>query len=76
MPRISCFIRLTGKAELREYWGRALSQARDLYFEVEQVLTGSDAMTILYTNQRQQNVAETFIFAPGGKVKISIAAYA
>jgi hypothetical protein len=67
---------VTGKAELRAYWGRALEQARDLFFEIDQVFTGSDALTIVYTNHRQQSVSETFVFAASGKVVRSIAAYA
>lgn len=67
---------VTGKAELRAYWGRALEQARDLFFEIDQVFTGSDALTIVYTNHRQQMVSETFVFGAGGKVTRSIAAYA
>jgi hypothetical protein len=39
-------------------------------------MTGSDALTILYTNDRSQQVAETFIFGENGKVARSIAAYA
>jgi ketosteroid isomerase-like protein len=69
-------VALNGKAALRDYWGRALELARDLYFEVDQVFTGSDALTILYTNHRQQTVAETFIFGADGKVAQSVAAYA
>lgn len=67
---------VAGKMALRTYWAKALEQARDLYFEIDQVMTGSDALTVLYTNQRQQNVAETFVFEAGGKVVCSIAAYA
>ena len=67
---------LTGKAALRDYWGKALDRARDLYFEVEQVFAGSDALTILYTNHRQQQVTETFILDADGKVVRSVAAYA
>ena len=67
---------VTGKAALRAYWGKALEQARDLYFEIDQVLAGSDAITILYTNHRQQTVAETFIVGSNGKVVRSVAAYA
>ena len=67
---------LTGKAALRDYWGKALSLARDLYFEIDQVLTGSDAVTILYTNHRQQTVAETFVFGDGARVMLSVATYA
>lgn len=65
-----------GKAALKDYWSKALSMARDLYFEIDQVLTGSDALTILYTNHRQQTVAETFVFGLDGKIVTSIAAYA
>lgn len=67
---------LKGKAALSDYWGKALSLARDLYFEIDQVLTGSDALTILYTNHRQQTVAETFVFGADGKVVTSVATYA
>ncbi|MEQ1781899.1 MAG: nuclear transport factor 2 family protein [Hyphomonadaceae bacterium] len=67
---------LIGKAALGDYWSKALSMARDLFFEVDQVLTGSDALTIVYTNHRQQTVAETFVFGADGKVVRSVAAYA
>ena len=67
---------VTGKAELRAYWGKALTLLRDLFFEVDQVLMGSDSLTILYTNERSQYVAETFTFDAGGKVIRSISAYA
>jgi len=66
---------VTGKAELRSYWSAALERLRNLYFEIEQVLPGSNAMTILYTNERSQHVAETFVFNRAGKVERSIAAY-
>lgn len=65
-----------GKAALRDYWSRALEASRDLFFEIDRVHVGSDALTILYTNQRQQSVAETFVFGPERTVKASIAAYA
>ncbi len=67
---------VNGKAALRDYWDKALSLARDLYFEVDQVFTGSDAVTIVYTNHRQQQVAETFVFGADGKVVRSVASYA
>ena len=66
---------LSGKDELRAYWGKALSMLRDLYFEIDQVLVGSDVLTILYTNERSQTVAETFIFGGDGQVIRSLAAY-
>lgn len=64
-----------GKAELRAYWSAALDRLRNLFFEIEQVLPGSDALTILYTNERSQYVAETFVFGKDRKVVRSIAAY-
>lgn len=67
---------LNGKAALRDYWGKALDLARDLYFEVDQVFASSDALTILYTNHRQQQVTETFVLGADGRVVRSVAAYA
>ena len=67
---------LRGKAALRDYWTKALDLARDLYFEVDHVFVGSDALTILYTNHRQQQVAETFVFGADGKVASCVATYA
>lgn len=67
---------VTSKAALREYWAWALDHSRDLFFETDQVFVGSDALTILYTNQRSQSVAETFVFGSDGKVVCAFAAYA
>lgn len=67
---------LQGIGALRAYWDKALGLSRDLYFEIDQVFAGSDAITIVYTNHRQQSVAETFVFDSRGKVRESVAAYA
>ncbi|MFN4023313.1 MAG: nuclear transport factor 2 family protein [Hyphomonas sp.] len=64
-----------GKKALREYWTKALGLAPQLFFELDDILVGSDALTILYTNHREELVAETFVFGPEGKVVRSIAAY-
>jgi hypothetical protein len=66
---------LFGKPALRDYWGAALGLLRNLYFEVDKVLIGSDSLTILYTNERSQYVAETFTFNTDRKVARSVAAY-
>lgn len=66
---------VTGKPSLRAYWAAALERLRSLFFEIDQVLPGSNALTILYTNERSQHVAETFVFNAAGKVERSIAAY-
>lgn len=64
-----------GKKALRDYWTKALGLAPQLFFELDEVLTGSDTVTILYTNHREELVAETFVFGPDGKVVRAIAAY-
>lgn len=64
-----------GKKALRDYWTKAIAAAPQLFFELDDILVGSDALTILYTNHREELVAETFVFGPDGKVARSIAAY-
>ena len=39
-------------AELREYWRKALDVAKELHFDISDVLIGSDAITVLYRNHR------------------------
>ena len=67
---------VTGKTELQAYWAAALARAPKLYFALEQVFIGSDTVTLLYNNHRDQSVTETFIFADNGKVVRAMAAYA
>jgi hypothetical protein len=62
-----------GRDQLRSYWEKAL--VNDLHFALDRVLLGSDALTILYTNHREQDVAETFVFDAHGLVQESIAVY-
>lgn len=68
--------RISGKSALEAYWREALERSRDLYFDLDQILVGSDALTILYTNQRSESVAETFVFDGAGRVRLSVATYA
>ena len=79
-PRIALVLEndaatVTGKEALRAYWTEALTLAPQLFFEMDDILIGSDALTLLYTNHRDEQVAETFLFGPEGKVTRSIAAY-
>lgn len=67
---------VTGLTALGAYWMRALELAPDLRFEMQTVLLGRGALTILYTNQTGRQAAETFVFTPEGKVSLSIANYA
>lgn len=64
-----------GKDALRAYWMAALEKASSLYFEVDRVFIGADALTILYTNHRDETVAETFIFDSARRVRLSTATY-
>jgi len=66
---------VAGKAALRDYWTEALKRAPELFFELEAVLTSSDALTLLYTNHREERVAETFLFDVHGEVREAVAAY-
>jgi hypothetical protein len=66
---------ITGKDTLRTYWREALARSPQLYFELDDVLIGSNALTLLYTNHRDEKVAETFVFDESGAVTLSIAAY-
>ena len=79
-PRISVVMgndatRVVGKKALQAYWTAALAKARRLFFDLDDVLVSSDAVTILYTNHREERVAETFVFNEEGEVRLSIAAY-
>ena len=64
-----------GLEALRDYWSASLESVGDIYFEIERILLGSDALTLLYTNRRGQYVAESFLFNEAGKVKESLSAY-
>jgi len=67
--------RILGLEALRTYWRRALEGIANLHFDLQAVLTGADCLTILYRNQRGQQVAETVEFNPAGKVVRSFACY-
>lgn len=41
---------VSGKAAVRSYWTAALKRIPDLHFELINVLTGINALTIYYTN--------------------------
>ncbi len=58
---------LKGKDKIRPYWENGLKQTPDLHFELESVLVGANSLTILYKNQKNQQVAEILIFNEEGK---------
>jgi len=66
---------VTGVAELRAYWRKALDANKELHFEINHVLIGSDAITISYRNHRGQEVAETLVFDAQRKITEGIVTY-
>ena len=64
-----------GIEALRDYWSAALPQVPDLHFELVDVLTTVDGLTIVYRNQRGQLVAETLLLRPDGLVWWGVASY-
>jgi ketosteroid isomerase-like protein len=51
-----------GKAALRAYWNRALTQVPDLHFEVDAVYAGVGTVVIAYRNQAGGRVSEVLEF--------------
>jgi hypothetical protein len=67
--------RVSGISALKCYWEQGLAAYPGLKFELLDVLTGHECLTILYRNHRGQQVAETFEFGAEGKVVRSFACY-
>jgi hypothetical protein len=67
--------RVLGISALRSYWEKGLASQPGLKFELLNVLTGHECLTILYRNHRSQQVAETFEFGADGKAIRSFACY-
>lgn len=67
--------RVAGIPALHAYWGPALTAGSTLKFELTDVLTGHDCLTILYRNQKGQSVAETCEFDGTCKIVRSFACY-
>ncbi len=66
---------LQGKADVRAYWNKGLAQIPDLHFELKEVLTGVDSITLYYRGHRGM-VTEVLWFDGTGKVKKAWACYA
>ncbi len=67
--------RLFGKARLRTYWATALAALPSLHFELVDVLTGVDCLTILYRGHRGLT-AEVCELNAAGRVVRGFALYA
>ena len=66
---------VTGVVELRAYWQKALAAAKEVRFAIEAVGIGGDALTIIYTNHRDDRVAETLVFGADGRIIEGIVTY-
>lgn len=66
---------LQGKAAVGAYWSKALERIPDLHFELRNVLTGVDSITLYYQGHRGM-AAEVFLLNGAGKVVKSLACYA
>lgn len=67
--------RVVGINALRAYWAKGLAVHTALAFELDAVLEGDGCLTLLYRNERRQQVAETFEFAADGRVRRAFACY-
>jgi|HubBroStandDraft_3_1064219.scaffolds.fasta_scaffold1057348_1 hypothetical protein len=67
--------RIVGIVALRDYWAKGLALQRELKFELVGLRVGYQSLTILYSNHREQQAAETFEFGNSGKVLRSFACY-
>lgn len=59
---------LQGKEALRAYWLPSLTQDPPLVFELLDVLTGPESLTLYYRNRGRRVVAETFFLDAAGLV--------
>lgn len=66
---------LRGKTDVRAYWKQGLEQIPDLHFELQEVLTSVDSLTLYYRGHRGM-VAEVLWFDSSSMVKKAWACYA
>ncbi len=66
---------LKGKEKVRAYWAKALERVPDLTFELLDVFSGVNSVTIYYKAVFEKRAAEVLFFDADGKVTRSIAHY-
>ena len=66
---------LKGKAAIGAYWSKALARFPDLHFELIDVLTGAQSVSINYFGRGRRRACEVFFFDAGGKVVRAAAHY-
>jgi len=66
---------VTGKSNLKAYFGRGLEAYPNLRFELADVLWGVRSIVLYYTNQNGTRTAEFMELSPNGKVMRVVANY-
>jgi hypothetical protein len=66
---------LKGKEQIREYWEKALDRVPDLSFELIEVLTGVNSITIYYQTIFGRLAAEVMFFDRDRKVVRTVVHY-
>lgn len=66
---------LRNKTELREYFQKALALYPDLFFDLHEVLSGTNSVILYYTSINNKKSAEFMQFDEAGKVNFVRAHY-
>ncbi len=66
---------LRGKTDVRAYWQQSLARIPELHFDLKEVMTGVDCLTLYYRGHGG-TVAEVLWFDGAGKVKQASVCYA
>jgi ketosteroid isomerase-like protein len=66
---------IKGKENIRAYWAKALERIQDLHFDLIEVLTSVDSITIYYHAVLGRRAAEVLFFNENGKISRAIAHY-
>jgi ketosteroid isomerase-like protein len=67
--------KITGKANLRDYFRRGLDAYPELHFQIEDVLWGISSVVLYYRNQKGTRTAEFMELSLSGKVARVVAHY-
>ncbi len=66
---------IRGKESLRSYFGKALAAYPDLKFDLIQVLTGVDSVTVYYRSVNEMMAAEVMVLNSNGEIARVMAHY-
>lgn len=66
---------LKNKTELRDYFEKALALYPDLFFDLHEVLSGTNSVILYYTSINKKKAAEFMKFDETGKVNFVMAHY-